>query len=295
MTAVITSSYSGDFERCQLLCESLDNHLKGVWTHYLLVEEHDVALFENLAGKNRVVVSERDLFPWWLRSFPDPLSSRHNRVWLSPFSRPLRGWHAQQIRRFAIAEQLDEDIMLSIDSDVVLVRDFAVSSLQQDGDVRFYCKPNSINETMQEHMQEHMRWSKNAGSLLGIVETDVCNDDYINTFIAWRTQTVKNLLRHIENIHNRHWIKCLIGNRDMSECTIYGRFAKEIEKGVNHNSSPQALCNVMWFEQDGDMSVEGLKMFMSELAPEQVAMGIQSFVDADIADIRKVTSEYVFD
>lgn len=291
MTAVITASYAGDFERCRLLCESLDNHLKGAWTHYLLVEEHDVPLFKKLAAKDRVVVSERDLFPWWLRSFPDPISSRHARVWLSPFSLPLRGWHVQQIRRLAIAEQLDEDIMLSIDSDVVLLRDFDVSSLLRQGDVRFYSKPNGLNEGM----QEHMRWSKNAGSLLGIAENDLCYDDYINTFIAWRTQTVRNLLRHIENVHNRHWIKCLVGNRDMSECMIYGRFANEIQTCVNHDPNPQALCNVMWDELSGDVSVDGLKAFMSDLEPEQVAIGIQSFVSADIEDIRRVTSEYVPD
>lgn len=288
MTAVITASYAGDFERCQLLCESLDNHLKGAWTHYLLVEDIDVALFEKLAGQNRVVVSERELFPWWLRSFPDPISSRHARVWLSPFSLPLRGWHAQQIRRLAIAEQLSEEVMLSIDSDVVLLKDFDVSALKVQGDVQLYRKSGGLNEGM----QEHMRWSKNAGSLLGISDNDICYDDYINTFIGWRVETVRSLLRHIENIQGRHWIKGLVRNREMSECMIYGRFAQEIEMSKHHEANPQSLCRVMWDEQGGDVSVEGLKAFMSGLAPEQVAVGIQSFVNADIKDIRRVTSEY---
>lgn len=288
MTAVITASYKRDFDRCQLLCESLDNHLKGNWTHYILVEETDVPLFKKLAGKNRSVVSERELFPWWFRSFPDPVSTRHSRFWLSPFSFLLRGWHAQQIRRLAIAEQLDEDIMLSIDSDVILLRDFDVKALQTQGDIRFYCKPNGLNE----NMKEHMRWSKNAGSLLGLAQTDICHDDYISTFIAWRTQTARNLLRHIEDVHNRHWMKTLVGNRDMSECMIYGRFAIEVEKGAGHHCDPQALCKVMWGEQCGDGSIEGLKTFMSELAPEQVAIGIQSFVRADLEDVRRVTSQF---
>jgi hypothetical protein len=288
LTAVITASYADDFERCQLLCESLDKHLKGDWTHYLLVEECDVETFSKLGGKNRVIVSELDLFPWWLRSFPDPVSSQHARVWLSPFSLPLRGWHAQQIRRLAIAEKLDEDIMLSIDSDVVLLQDFDVNSLLVGEDIRFYCNPNGINESMQEHMQ----WSKNAGSLLGIADADMCFDDYINTFIAWRTQTVKNLLCHIEKVHGHNWVKCLIRNREMSECMIYGRFAKEIEKGVNHNDNRQALCKVMWDESNGDASSEGLKNFLSELSSEHVAIGIQSFVHTDIEELRKMTLDY---
>ena len=35
---------------------------------------------------------------------------------------PLRGWHAQQIRRLALARHVEADMLLSVDSDVVMVR-----------------------------------------------------------------------------------------------------------------------------------------------------------------------------
>jgi hypothetical protein len=62
--AVITPSYAKDFDRCKLLCKSIDQRLKGHWKHYILVYQIDVALFSQLAGDHRVIISERTLFPW---------------------------------------------------------------------------------------------------------------------------------------------------------------------------------------------------------------------------------------
>ena len=118
-TAIMTASYSADFDRCSLLCESIDRFVEGDWHHYLLVDRGDVTLFSKLAAPNRTVISEAELFPAWLRSFSDPFSGGRRRVWISPFSMPLRGWHAQQLRRLAMARHVEADMLLSIDSDVV--------------------------------------------------------------------------------------------------------------------------------------------------------------------------------
>ena len=78
--AVVTASYAPDFERCRLLCETMDRHVTGVARHYILVEHRDVALFRQLEGSRRTVVDERDLLPRWLRVFDDPLSLFRRRV-----------------------------------------------------------------------------------------------------------------------------------------------------------------------------------------------------------------------
>ena len=61
--AIVTASYAPDFERCRLLCETIDRHVTGVPRHYILVEQRDVALFRQLETGNRTVVDERDLLP----------------------------------------------------------------------------------------------------------------------------------------------------------------------------------------------------------------------------------------
>ena len=122
--AVVTASYAPDFERCRLLCETLDRHVSGVARHYILVEHRDVALFRQLENSRRTVVDERDLLPRWLHAFDDPLSLFRRRIWLSLKTMPLRGWHVQQLRRIAIAAHAQEDVLIFCDSDVAFLKPF---------------------------------------------------------------------------------------------------------------------------------------------------------------------------
>ena len=60
----------------------------------------------------------------WLHAFRDPLSLMRRHIWLSFRTPPLRGWHVQQMRRIAIAEMAEEDVLVFCDSDVFFVRPF---------------------------------------------------------------------------------------------------------------------------------------------------------------------------
>ena len=287
-TAVITASWANDLDRCRLLCESMDRRLKGGWSHYLLVEPRDVALFRQLEGPNRQVVSETDLFPVWLRSFPDPTNFGRRRVWLSPFSAPLRGWHAQQIRRLAIARHVDAEMLISVDSDVVMIRDFDTAELWNDGNMRFYRVDGGVSETMANH---HV-WFAHAGNLLGLPQRPPVGNDYINTFIGWRVDTARKLLDHIEATTGKNWVRSVIGSRAISECTIYGRFVDEVLGGDGHKPSADPLCHVLWFRETYPETLEGLKMFLDEVRPGQVAVGIQSFVRHPLSEIRRIAFEW---
>lgn len=283
-TAVMTASYVGDFDRCALLCESLDRFMQGQWHHYLLVEPRDVAIFKPLEGPRRTVISEADLFPRWLRSFPDPTTFGRRRLWLSPFSVPLRGWHAQQIRRLALARHIDAEMLLSIDSDVVMVRPFDPSSMWSDGRMQMYRIDAGISETM----SEHHAWLAHAGQLLGLPATVTPTHDYINTFIGWRVDTARALLDHIEATTGRNWVRAIVSSRAISECTIYGRFADEILEGVGHAPSGKSLCHMLWFRHTYPETLEGLEQFIRAMDSDQVAVGVQSFVQHPIDEIRRL-------
>jgi hypothetical protein len=280
----MTASYAGDFDRCALLCESMDRFLEGNWHHYLLVERIDVKLFRALEGPGRTVVSEADLFPGWLRACPDPLTLGRRRVWLSPFSVPLRGWHAQQIRRLALARHVDADMLLSVDSDVVMVRPFDPADMWSGERMRMFRIEGGINPGM----LNHQAWIAHAGRLLGLPETPDPAHDYINTFIGWRVDTARALLDHIEKTTGRNWVRALVSSRAISECTIYGRFADEVLGGEGHVSSDQALCHMLWFRETFPETLEGLEIFMRGLRPDQVAIGVQSFVRQPISEIRRL-------
>tara|TARA_R110002020_G_scaffold5841_13_gene24097 strand:+ start:18275 stop:19153 length:879 start_codon:yes stop_codon:yes gene_type:complete len=282
-TAVMTASYAGDFDRCALLCESMDRLMRGEWRHYILVERADVERFRTLEGPKRTVVSEAELFPFWLRSMPDPFSLGRRRLWLSPFSAPLRGWHAQQIRRLAMARHVDADTLLSIDSDVVLVRPFDPADLWNGNRLRMFRADNgAIHAT-----PGHLAWLAHAGSILGLPRRPDPAHDYISNMVAWRVDSARALLDYIETHTGKGWVRAVISSRAISECMIYGRFVDEILDGAGHYPDDRSLSHVLWFRETFPQTPEGLDQFMRELKPDQIAIGVQSFVDHPLSEIRR--------
>ena len=91
-TAIVTASFGPDYERCRMLCETIDRHVTGYTCHYILVETADVPLFKALETSHRKVIDERDMLPRWLKPFPDPFYLGRRRIWLSMRTLPLRGW-----------------------------------------------------------------------------------------------------------------------------------------------------------------------------------------------------------
>ena len=289
-TAVVTASYAPDFERCRLLCESMDRHVSGYTCHYILVESADVALFKALEGPRRVVIDERDLLPWWLKAFPDPLSLGRRRIWLSPFTMPMRGWHSQQLRRMAIAATSPEDGFFYCDSDVVFVRDFDVASLWKGNDLRLFRRDDAMAGPSVS--DEHRIWVANAAWLLETPPELIPEHDYIGTLIAWRGDTVRGLIKRIEDKQGKNWIAAIGRRRRFSECTIYGQYADALMGQAGHFVDNQDLCEVFWFkpmptEQEFLQRVASMK-------PEQVAIGIQSFIGVDIASIRRLIGKAAF-
>ena len=284
-TAVITASYSNDLERCRLLCESLDANLLGKWRHYILVESADVEMFRTLESPRREIVDERDILPRWLRPFNDPISRRHKRVWLSPFTMPLRGWHVQQLRRFGIGRKINEDLLFSADSDVVLVRKFDPVLLWAGDNMRFYRRDFAIDATMKEHVD----WSLHAGRVLHLEKTGDAPPfhDYINTLIGWRRDTLLGLLDHVEKVNGMHWARAIARKRLISECTIYGRYVDDVLAGAGHHPDPRALCHVMWNAGENGKKPVDLSNFAATLEPGQVGVGIQSFIGHDVEEIRR--------
>lgn len=284
--AMVTASYAPDFERCRLLCETMDHYVTGAPHHYLLVEHGDVALFRQLENARRTVVDERDLLPSWLHSFRDPTSRFRRRIWLSTRTAPLRGWHVQQLRRIAIAAHVPEDVLVYCDSDVVFVRPFDCGVFTRDGRVRLF-RHAGVNDTSLD--SDQMAWSRNAGRVLGIVEPAVTAHEYITTLIAWRRKAVLGMCRRIEDVSGAHWVAALGRRRRFSECMTYGRYVDEILHGAGHFHGTEEFCRVRWWGEP--MTDDELRAFIAELTPDQVAIGMQSFIGTDIGRVRRLLAE----
>ncbi|EAU43218.1 hypothetical protein FP2506_10251 [Fulvimarina pelagi HTCC2506] len=286
--AIVTSSYRGDFERCRLLCDSIDARVRGHTRHILAVESRDVSMFRVLEGPKREVVDERDLFPWWLRAFPDPTRLGKRRIWLTPVGLPLRGWHTQQLRRIMLGAKLEETALITVDSDVVFLRDFETGNFEDEkGRVAFYRKPGGVRTALAEYQKVHYDWSRKAGEFLGIPEPKVTDTGYIGTLIAWNTASVRDMSARIESVTGHSAIDALARTRLISECTIYGRFVDEIENRPDrHYPVSFERCRMYWA---GDAMTEPvLRRFIASLEAHHVAAGIQSFTGTDSALLRRV-------
>ncbi|WP_256753912.1 DUF6492 family protein [Mesorhizobium sp. Mes31] len=281
--AVVTASYAPDFERCRLLCETVDRHVSGAAHHYILVEHRDVALFRQLKTNRRTVVDERELLPHWLRAFDDPLSLFRRRIWLSLKTQPLRGWHVQQLRRIAIAAHAREDVLIFCDSDVAFLKPFDCGAFWRDGKVRLFRRDGVLAD---EGHEEHRVWSRNAGAALGIDPSRTSTHDYISTLIAWRRDTVLAMCGEIEKVHARGWVEVVGSARKFSECMIYGRYVDDLLSGAGHFHGSEEFCRVHWTGEA--LSDDEFRRFIAAMAPEQVAIGMQSFIGTDIGRIRRL-------
>lgn len=281
--ALITASYAADFERCRLLCETVDRHVTGASHHYLLVEHRDLALFQQLEGKRRTVIDERELLPSWLRDIPDPTSLFKRRVWLSRKAPPLRGWHVQQLRRMAIAERIEQETLVYVDSDVAFLRPFDCARFWLGGKLRLFRRDGVL---LKPGHDNHRIWSANAAAVLGIAAPEISPHDYISTLIAWRRSSVRDMLARIEQVSGRHWVEAVSARRKFSECMIYGRFVDEVAGGAGHYVGAEEFCRVHW--TGTPLTDAQFEAFVAAMSPEQVAIGMQSFIGTDLGRIRRL-------
>ena len=93
------------------------------------------------------------------------------------------------------------------------------------------------------------------------------------------------MCRHIEAVHGRHWVEAVASVRKFSECIMYGRYVDDVTGGAGHFHGSEEFCHVHWFgtpHSDAEFSA-----FIAEIRPEQVAIGMQSFIGTDIARLRR--------
>ncbi len=272
--AIITPSYAADHQRCLLLCESLDRMATCDFMHYIVVADHERALFTPLEGPRRQVIPDSILLPKWLKSMVRPFSG-DRRIWWSamPPVWPMSGWHVQQLRKMLIARLIDEDVMVMADSDSVFVRPFGIDAFIQDGLTRFYIRQNGI--TRNPTYAKHAFWVRHAASVLGLPAPALPATDYINNLVSWRRDHALAMLERIEQLSGRELALTLGRSRTFSEYQIYGAYVDGVVGGSGHFADPEPLSLTYW---SGDALTEvSLRAFVDRLSPRQIAICVQSF------------------
>ncbi len=283
--AIVTPSFRGDAERCRLLCASIDRFVSGLATHYLLVEDRDVASFKDLIGPKRRVIAESELFPRWMTSWPDPFTAGKRRIWTGAGAiarglKPLRGWHAQQLRKLALPGLVPEEILMYADSDAIFLRPYDLAQQMIEGRARLYCKPLGITQSMPEHVS----WAEHTLAILGLPGPTFPMDDYINNLATWTAANVVALRAHLEAVSGRDWISAVASARSFSEMMIYGTFVDQIATAPGgHFKTDTELSRTYWLQED----VEGQAFAQPSqlMRPEHVSVGVQSFINVPMAEL----------
>ncbi|MEO0545044.1 MAG: DUF6492 family protein [Pseudomonadota bacterium] len=270
--AIITASYAPDFERCQILCESIDRHASGYRCHYILVDAPDRDLFARLEGPKRKIITDVDLLPWWMMRMPKAVSPKGRRVWLSPLTMPMHGWHVQQIMRIAVAHMLEEDGLLYCDSDTAFVRDYDLNSIWDGDKIRLWAEPEGALTAQ----NDHMHWVDHAAQSLSITQNERVLDNFVCSFVTWRRQTVVDMCAHMEKVHGKSWVATVGSSRKFSECMLYGAYVNAVLGGADHWQTSSELCPMKWFNPAP--SEAELADMVANLTPEAVGLGVQSFI-----------------
>ncbi len=261
--SLITPSYGPDFERCRLLCESVERFARDT-THYLVVDRRDERLFTPLATPVRRIITVESILPWWIFRIPGA-----RRWWMSLRTRPLRNWILQQLVKLSMSEVVATELMVYADSDVTFVRSFGPEQFVHDGRVRLNRAPFQGDQ--------HRRWLETAANVLGdVAPGDIPAANFVASLVTWRRSVLRQMHARITERHGRSWLRAMAGQQAFSEYMVYGLFVECILgfDAAAHTPMDNPILHLSWGH---DLSSEaGVDRFLEGLREGDIGVMIHS-------------------
>ena len=294
---ILTISFSGDFELCKLLCETVDRFVPRDVAHVLAVPRSDLALFAPLCNDRRSLVVQEDYLPRWLRKVPLPsprwrkwLFLPRRDVFLALPGRLLRGWIVQQILKLACVASISSDGVLLVDSDAAFVRPLTRDHLFVGDRLRLEQFPGGVDAIAEQQV-----WYDEARSLLGLTGAiDGPRHGYIQCAVVWSPRNVRALLAHIEKIKGINWQRAIASGKDFSEYILYGVFCEKIlGEEARHYTTSSSLSYTIWSEEEGNRIASAMdfaRSLKAEIGKDQPVLAIQSTIAIGI-DTRRAVVE----
>ena len=269
--AFVTASYRLDRDRCALLSRSLEACAPS-YEHWIVVDRGDLPLFRSLEDARTTVVAKEEVLPRWVHRLDTLRIGLRSNVWVQAGGRPIRGWLLQQLVKLAVAREVDAEVLVHADSDVVLLRPFSTSSVvDDDGRIRLYARPDTIDE----RLPVHVRWHRSAERLLGVEPAALPLPDFISSLVPWKRRNAVALLDHIEETTGRHWLRALAGSWHVSEYTLYGRFAQDVLGDAGGQfASAVSLCSDYY--KHVPLTAPELKTLLDRAGPDEIAVSLTS-------------------
>jgi Family of unknown function (DUF6492) len=279
--AVVTPSYRNDWPIFNDLHKSVLVHTHESVKHYVIVPSADAQLFSRVAGPRCIIIPENSLYPSHFRSVRAanrildfvPRVPSHVRIAAVNLKRPfhpIRGWIMQQALKMEACRQIDAEVLLLLDSDVVLVRQVTTATLNQKGNPRLYRLPGAVDVGL----PQHVKWHTVSRKLLGLPEAPLPAPDYVSSFNVWNPCVLRSMLARIEQVTGSYWMDAVTAQSSFSEWTIYGIFVEEFVNDVADIAIESSLCHSYWDPEP--LTVEQAAAFVAKIRPDDVAILIQS-------------------
>ncbi len=264
---VVTPTYAPDLELFADLHRSVLRCFPRDVRHVVVVDDADLDRFHHFAGPRCVVVGVRDLLPRSLRAVPG------TRLWVDvrrPLP-PVRGWILQQLVKLAATEHLHERLVVVADSDLVFVRPVTAATFAPEGRARLYRNEGGVTATL----GRHLRWHAAARSLLGLPPPPPPPlPDYVSSLNTWDRDVARRMLRRIEGVVHRRWPQALGGRLHLSEWTLYGLHADQVERAAGVAVTDRSLCHAYW--DPTPLATGAAARFLAGVAPDDVAYMISA-------------------
>jgi hypothetical protein len=259
------------------MCETVDRFVPPSIDHIIIVPSSDVAMFSVLRSSRRQVVSVNAFEPRWFLHLPQAserwrkaLHLPRQEIILTPYSQPIRGWIAQQIRKIAASADIGWDVVVHVDCDVTFIRPLGLEPFIQGAKVRFYRNPNAVETNLSRP------WHLAACELLGLPPSGFLGADYICHLPIWRRSIAKELQQRIADTTGRDWRIALARKLRLSEYILYGAYSDFVSKNAASLLFPtsEELCVSCW--ENEQFTAEFEQRCVDRIEPQHLTFALQS-------------------
>lgn len=264
---VVTPTYAPDLPMFADLHRSFLHCFPEEVKHLVVTPRADQDLFRQFEGTRCTVYSLAEVLPQRMVSVP------FANMWLNwrrPVP-PVRGWIMQQLVKLAVADQVDERIVILADSDLSFIRRVTDETFAPGGHVRLYREEGGVTESL----PRHRRWHEVARQLLRLpAPPDGPLPDYILPLNSWDREVVHGMLERVSSTRRGSWTD-LIGSRlHFSEFTLYGVHCESLLDGPAGEVTDDGLCACYWETHPLDGSA--IESFSSSVRSSDVAIMISA-------------------
>lgn len=281
---MVTPSFSRDFTLCTELNASVLAYFPPTTKHYVVVDRKDFEMFRGLAGPRTVVAAVEDVIPKGYFKLPFV-----KRWWASTRALvPVRGWVIQQLVKLAMAETLNVDVVVNVDSDVLFIRPVEAKLFSQDGRTRLYRLPGGIVEGM-----GHIKWHHAICRLLGVAPDSAPMDDYVGNMISWSPHNVAALKKRIESVTKLPWHVAFSRARTVSEYLAYGLNVDKVAgpEAAGVWLDARSWCHTYWGPTP--MLAADIGTFVDALPEDDVAFSIAGYTQTDRSVVVDATERVI--